>query len=66
MKKFIIILIITILLAVIAFNVGKMMGRKVFEGDTQVSTEAQKNIEEAENKITTENITEPNVTVTED
>lgn len=66
MKKFIIILIITILLAVIAFNVGKMMGRKVFEGDENLSIETSENVDEVENKITTENVTEPEVTVTED
>ena len=50
-KKFIIILIVTILLALIAFNVGRMMARKVFE-------------EEEETPVT-ENIVEPEI-VTED
>ena len=42
------------------------MGRKVFEGDENLSIETSENVDEVENKITTENVTEPEVTVTED
>ncbi len=56
-KKFIIILIVTILLALIAFNVGRMMARKVFEEEETTITE---NIVEPE--IVTENVEEPNTT----
>jgi len=66
MKKFIIILIITILLAIIAYNTGKMFGRKVFEDEVNLSVETSESVEIDENKITTENVTEPEVTVTED
>ena len=56
-KKFIIILIVTILLALIAFNVGRMMARKVFEEE---ETTIEENIIEPE--IVTENVEEPNTT----
>ena len=56
-KKFIIILIVTTSLALIAFNVGRMMARKVFEEEETTIT---KNIVEPE--IVTENVEEPNTT----
>ena len=58
MKKFIIFLIITILLAVIAYNIGRMMARKVFEGDENLSTNTAIQ-ENTENTVSKHDGTEP-------
>ena len=50
MKKSIIIFLAIILLAVIAFNVGRLMARKVFEGDEDVAS-GENQIVEKENTI---------------
>ena len=57
MKKFIIILIVTALLAVIAYNVGQMMARKVFEGEITANSVA----EESENEQTVQNVIEQGI-----
>ncbi len=59
-KKFIIILIVTILLALIAFNVGRMMARKVFEEEEEEETSVTENIVEPE--IVTEDVEETDMT----